>query len=123
MPAPRTITQVRAIAKPHLARRRFDRVPRTSILVVGSGRNTLGRHGCPEFSRMTLLAAPAAALAWLGRQGTRAIAALVFIAIAVQPVDTLLKLVVTQAIFVLPTLAFPRCASAQVRGHLGRRGL
>ena len=36
-----------------------------------------------EFLRMSVLAAPAAALAWLGRQGTRAIAAVVLIGIAV----------------------------------------
>lgn len=72
---------------------------------------------------MRLLTVPAAALAWLGRQGTRAVAALVFIGIAVPPVDALLKPFVSEAIFVLLCLAFLRIDPARVRGHLGRPGL
>jgi hypothetical protein len=37
------------------------------------------------------VAIPVQALAWLGNQGTRAIAALVFIGIAVPPIGQLLK--------------------------------
>jgi BASS family bile acid:Na+ symporter len=44
---------------------------------------------------------PAHALAWLGGQGTRAIAALVFIGIALPPLGELLKPFVTEAIFLL----------------------
>ena len=72
---------------------------------------------------MSLLTVPAAALAWLGRQGTRAVAALVFIGIAVPPVDALLKPFVSEAIFLLLCLAFLRVDPARVRGHLGRPGL
>ena len=42
-----------------------------------------------------------AALRWLGRQGTRAIATLVFVGVAAPPVDRLLKPFVSEAIFVL----------------------
>src|SRR3954470_16359956 len=63
------------------------------------------------------------ALAWLGRQGTRAIAALVFIAIALPPLDRLLKPYVTEAIFALLVLAFLRVEPAALRGHLRRPGL
>jgi BASS family bile acid:Na+ symporter len=63
------------------------------------------------------------ALAWLGRQGTRAIAALVFIAIALPPLDRLLKPFVTEAIFALLVLAFLRVEPAALRGHLRRPGL
>jgi hypothetical protein len=69
---------------------------------------------------MSVLGAPAAALAWLGRQGTRAIAALVFIGIAVPPIDALLKPFVTVAIFMLLCIAFVRVDPAALRGHLGR---
>jgi BASS family bile acid:Na+ symporter len=69
---------------------------------------------------MNVLNAAAAALAWLGRQGTRAVAALVFIGIAVPPVDRLLKPFISEAIFLLLCLAFLRVDPAQVRGHLGR---
>jgi hypothetical protein len=67
--------------------------------------------------------AAAAALAWLGRQGTRAIAAVVFIAIAVPPVDALFKPFVTEAIFVLLCIAFVRVDPALLRGYVGRPGL
>jgi BASS family bile acid:Na+ symporter len=63
------------------------------------------------------------ALAWLGRQGTRAIAALVFIAIAVPPLDRLLKPFVAEAIFVLLFLAFLRVEPAALRDHLRHPGL
>jgi hypothetical protein len=59
-------------------------------------------------------------LTWLGRQGARAIAAVVFIGIAVPPVDALLKPFVTEAIFVLLVIAFARVDPAILRGHLGR---
>jgi len=65
-------------------------------------------------------AAPAKALAWLGRQGTRALAALVFIGIALPPLGALLKPYVSEAIFVLLCIAFLRVDAAALRGHLGR---
>ena len=69
---------------------------------------------------MSVLGAPLAALAWLGRQGTRAIAALVFIGLALPPVDALLKPFVTEAIFGLLVIAFVRVDPAALRGYLGR---
>jgi len=69
---------------------------------------------------MSPLAAAAAALAWLGRQGTGAIAAIVFIGIAVPPLGALLKPFVTAAIFVLLCIAFLRVDAAALRGYLGR---
>jgi BASS family bile acid:Na+ symporter len=63
------------------------------------------------------------ALAWLGRQGTRAIAALVFVGLALPPVDRLLKPYVTEAIFALLILAFLRVEPAALHGHLRRPGL
>jgi len=72
---------------------------------------------------MTILSAAAAALAWLGRQGTRAIAALVFIGLAAPPLDALLKPYVAEAIFVLLCIAFLRLDVAALRGYLRRPGL
>ena len=72
---------------------------------------------------MSVLGAPAAALGWLGRQGTRAIAALVFVAIAVPPIDALLKPFVSEAIFVLLCISFLRVNPAALRGYVGRPGL
>ena len=65
---------------------------------------------------MLLLAAPWAALAWLGRQGTRAIAAVVFLAIIVPPLDAVLRPFVTEAIFALLCIAFVRVDTADLRG-------
>lgn len=98
-------------------------MPCTSILVGRHGRNTRVGMGARKPLRMNPLTASAAALAWFGRQGTRAVATLVFIGIAVPPIDALLKPFVSEAIFVLLCLAFLRVDPARVRGHLGRPGL
>jgi hypothetical protein len=47
-------------------------------------------------------------LAWLGAQGTRAVAAVVVVAIAVPPIDAFLKPFVTPAILLLLLIAFMR---------------
>jgi hypothetical protein len=67
---------------------------------------------------MPVLGALSAALAWLGRQGSRAVAAVVFIAIALPPLDALVKPFVTEAIFALLCLAFLRLDMAALAGHL-----
>ena len=72
---------------------------------------------------MPFLNAMAAVLAWLGRQGTRALAAMIFIGIAAPVFGTLLKPFVPQAVFVLLILAFLRVDPAAVRAHLRRPGL
>src|ERR1017187_8707021 len=68
-------------------------------------------------------AVPLRALAWLGAQGTRAIAALVFIGIAVPPIGELLKPFVTEAIFLLLCISFMRVDVRALRDHLRRPGL
>ncbi|MCR6735823.1 MAG: Na+-dependent transporter [Afipia sp.] len=68
-------------------------------------------------------ALPVAALAWLGRQGTRAIAALVFIGIAIPPLGLLLKPYVTEAVFILLVISFMRVDVAAMRGYLARPAL
>jgi BASS family bile acid:Na+ symporter len=72
---------------------------------------------------MSVLTLPRAGLAWLGRQGTRAIAALVFIGIAVPPLDALLRPFVSEAIFALLCLAFLRVDPAALRRNVRRPGL
>jgi predicted Na+-dependent transporter len=68
-------------------------------------------------------AIPVRALAWLGRQGTRAIAALVFLGIAVPPLGALLKPYVAEAIFLLLCISFMRVDTAALRDHLRRPGI
>jgi hypothetical protein len=68
----------------------------------------------------TILDVPIRALAWVGRQGTRAVAALVFIGIAVPPLGALLQPYVTEAIFLLLAIAFMRVDMAAVLGHMRR---
>jgi BASS family bile acid:Na+ symporter len=63
---------------------------------------------------------PVRALAWLGRQGTRALAALVFIGIAVPPLGALLKPFVTAAVFLLLCVSFMRVDLAALRMYLRR---
>ncbi len=69
---------------------------------------------------MNVLRLPLAALAWLGRQGTRAVAAIVFVAIAAPPVDAVLKPFVSEAIFILLTIAFMRVDAAALRRYVGQ---
>jgi BASS family bile acid:Na+ symporter len=69
------------------------------------------------------ISVPAHALAWLGGQGTRAIAALVFIGIALPPLGELLKPFVTEAIFLLLCISFMRVDLGALRAHLRRPGL
>jgi len=66
---------------------------------------------------------PAAALAWLGRQGTRAVAASLFIGIAVPPLAAVLKPGFAYALFALLCLAFLRVDPAQVKAHFARPAL
>ena len=75
------------------------------------------------FRSRSVLNAPTAAVAWLGRQGTRAIAALVFVGIVAPPIDAVLKPFVTEAIFVLLCIAFLRVDPMAVRRYLGRPGI
>jgi hypothetical protein len=70
-----------------------------------------------------VIAAPLTLLGWLGRQGPRAIAAVVVIAIAAPPLDALLKPFVTEAIFVLLCIAFLRVDENALRGYLRRPAL
>lgn len=63
------------------------------------------------------------ALAWLGRQGTRALAALVFIGIVVPPLGALLKPYVTAAIFLLLCVSFMRVDIGALRAHMRRPGV
>jgi len=63
------------------------------------------------------------AFARLGRQGTRALAALVFIGIAVPPLGALLKPYVTAAIFLLLCVSFMRVDIAALRAHMKRPGI
>jgi len=73
-----------------------------------------------SFLQGCVLDVPAAALSWLGRRGTQAVAALVVIGIAVPPIGALLKPFVTEAIFVLLCVAFLRVDPAALRGCLAR---
>jgi predicted Na+-dependent transporter len=62
----------------------------------------------------------AAALSWLGRQGTRAVAASIFIGIMTPPLAALFKPVFPYALFALLCLAFLRVDPAEVRAHFSR---
>lgn len=64
--------------------------------------------------------APVAALSWLGRQGTRAVAALVAVGIALPSIGAILKPYVTEAVFVLLCIAFLRLDTAAFKTCLRR---
>jgi predicted Na+-dependent transporter len=60
---------------------------------------------------------PAAGLVWLGRQGTRAVAASLFLALAFPSLAAWCKPIVPEAIFALLILAFLRVNPRELRGH------
>lgn len=62
-------------------------------------------------------------LAWLGRQGTRALAALVVLGIALPAVGALLKPWLSAAVFALLCSSFMRLDTARLRACLQRPGL
>jgi hypothetical protein len=72
---------------------------------------------------MGLLETPAAALAWIGRQGTRAVALSVFAGLALPWLAAAAKPAFTPSLFVLLCLAFQRVRMADLRGHVRRPGL
>ena len=72
---------------------------------------------------MKLLTRPPPASAGSARQGTRALAAMVFVGIALPPLGALLKPFVPEAVFALLLLAFLRVEPAALRGHVEQAGL
>lgn len=76
----------------------------------------------PDSLRM-IFAGPLRGLTWLGGQGTRAVATIAFIAVAVPPLGALLRPYVTEAIFLLLCISFMRVDLAALYGHLRRPAL
>jgi len=72
---------------------------------------------------MPIFDAVLAALAWLGRQGTRALALSVFVGIALPPLAAILKHVFVEALLALLTLAFLRVDPGSLRDQFRRPGL
>jgi len=72
---------------------------------------------------MSWLMRAAAALAWLGRQGTRAVALSVFAGLALPWLAALFKPAFTPSVFVLLTLAFLRVDPGALRRRLRRPAL
>jgi hypothetical protein len=77
---------------------------------------------CP-IARRSYRILPLTLLACLGRQGARAVAALVFLGILIPPLGTLLRPFVTEAIFLLLTISFSRVDTIALQGHLRRPAL
>ncbi len=71
----------------------------------------------------TIFALPLRGLTWLGGQGTRAVASVVFVAMAVPPLGALLRPYITEAILVLLCISFMRVDLAALYGHLRRPAL
>ena len=72
---------------------------------------------------MPWYARPAAALAWLGRQGTRAVALSVFAGLALPPLAALMKPAFAPSVFALLCLAFLRVDPDALRRRFARPGL
>ncbi|MGC2085918.1 MAG: Na+-dependent transporter [Bradyrhizobium sp.] len=71
----------------------------------------------------SVIALPVRALAWLGSLGTRAIAVLVVLGIAVPPLGELLRPYVAEAIVLLLIISFMRVDPSSLRAYLRRPAL
>lgn len=69
---------------------------------------------------MPALALPLSLLAWLGRQGTRAVAISALLGLVLPPLSALFRPLVEEAIFVLLVLAFLRVDPVAVVSHVRR---
>jgi hypothetical protein len=69
---------------------------------------------------MLIVDVPVAVLSWLGRQGTRAVAALVVIGIAFPSIGAILKPYVTEAVFLLLCIAFLRVDITAFKAYVRR---
>jgi BASS family bile acid:Na+ symporter len=69
---------------------------------------------------MALVNIVSSALAWLGRQGTRAVAISIFVGLALPQLAAIFKPFVTEQIFLLLCLAFLRIDSGALRAHAQR---
>src|SRR5690348_6487389 len=72
---------------------------------------------------MHWLTRPAAALAWIGRQGTRAVAFSLFAGLVLPALAALFKPAFTASLFALLCFAFLRVDPAELRAHAARPGL
>ncbi len=72
---------------------------------------------------MPILKALTAALAWLGRQGTRALAASIFLGLAVPPLAAYVKPYLGETVFVLLLFSYLRTDPAAFRRYLKAPGL
>lgn len=73
--------------------------------------------------RTLFLDAPLRALSWLGRQGTRAFAALFVIGIATPAIGSLVKPFLTESVFLLLCTAFMRMDTKAFKAYLRRPGI
>jgi BASS family bile acid:Na+ symporter len=73
--------------------------------------------------RTLFLDAPVTALSWLGRQGTRAFAALFVIGIATPAIGSLVKPFLTESVFLLLCTAFMRIDTKAFKAYLRRPAL
>jgi len=73
-----------------------------------------------EFLKMFFFVPSGAVLSWLGRQGTRAVAALVVVGIVIPSIGAIFKPFVTEAVFVLLCIAFLRMDTAALRAYIAR---
>jgi BASS family bile acid:Na+ symporter len=69
---------------------------------------------------MGLLDRPGAALAWLGRQGTRAVAISILLGIALPPLGEVVRPFFPETVFILLVLAFLRVDPGALRAQLAR---
>ncbi len=76
-----------------------------------------------ETSDLPILTALTAALAWLGRQGTRALAASIFLGLALPPLAAYVKPHLAETVFVMLLFSYLRTDPSAFRGYLRAPGL
>jgi BASS family bile acid:Na+ symporter len=76
-----------------------------------------------DFKVMPILMGVRAALAWLGREGTRAVAVSIFLGLAVPPLAAYVKPYLSETVFVLLLFSYLRTDPTAFRGYLRAPGL
>ena len=84
---------------------------------IGRARYDLGATPAPENIVMPILNALAAALAWIGRQGTRALAVSVFLGLALPQFAAYVRPYLGETVFVLLVFSYLRTEPAAFRSQ------
>src|SRR5581483_6239580 len=117
MPAPSTMASVRAMGLPFAVQGRMEDI------WIAAPKRTIKAPPGNELSAMNVLQVPVAALAAVGRNGTRWLAGAVFVGMALQPLGPLVKPYLGAVVFVMLLFSYLRTDPVALARHMRSPGL